>query len=135
MAQTFDRSTVRGSIAYWSAHYGVNEDLAAALAWMESGLNNALISGDGALGVMQIMPQTWSYVEQVLLLGQPVPDSPDGNVRVGVAYLHHLLHLYNGNERDALAAYYQGARALAQHGPLPGTDQYVDDVLALAGRF
>jgi len=135
VAQTFDRSTVRGSIAYWSAHYGVNVDLAAALAWMESGFNNALVSDDGARGVMQVMPQTWSYVEQVLLLGESVPDSADGNVRVGIAYLHHLLHLYDGNERNALAAYYQGARALQQDGPLPGTDQYVNDVLALSERL
>src|SRR6202011_4599133 len=110
----FSGSNVHDSIIHWADHYGVNQHLVAALAWMESGYNNELVSPAGAVGVMQITPDTWSYVEQVLLLGQLVPHTPDGNVRVGVAYLHHLLHIYGGGERDALAAYYQGARALQQ---------------------
>jgi soluble lytic murein transglycosylase-like protein len=84
---------------------------------------------------MQITPETWSYVEQVLLLGAPVPHTPDGNVRIGVAYLHHLLDLYGGDAHRALAAYYQGARSLALDGFLPGTGQYVADILALRHRL
>ena len=106
-----------------------------ALAWMESGFNNLLVSNAGALGVMQITPETWNYVEQVLLLGQRVPDTADGNVRIGVAYIHHLLHVFDGDQRRALAAYYQGARSLKQHGLLAGTSQYVNDILALEQRF
>ena len=128
-------SSVRESLARWAAHYGVNLQLVTALAWMESGFNNELISTAGAVGVMQITPDTWTYVQQVLLLGRPVPDTSDGNVRIGVAYLHHLLHLYSGDQRRALAAYYQGARSLQQEGVLPGTNQYVDDILALERRF
>jgi LysM repeat protein len=133
--RSFPRSTVRGSIVFWSDHYGVDAHLASALAWMESGFNNSLVSAAGAVGVMQITPDTWDYVEQVLLLGQAVPHDQDGNVRIGVAYLHHLLHLYGGDERSALAAYYQGARALQTAGLFPGTKQYVDDILALKQRF
>jgi len=132
---SFSRSSVRGSIAYWSDHYGVDVHLATALAWMESGFNNDMVSPAGAVGVMQITPDTWDYVEQVLLLGRLVPHDADGNVRVGVAYLHHLLHVYGGDERRALAAYYQGARALDLAGFLPGTKLYVDDILALKARF
>ena len=44
-------------------------------------------------------------------------------------------HLFGGSERQALAAYYQGARALQDAGFLPGTKQYVDDILALKTRF
>ena len=132
---SFSRSSVRGSIAYWSNHYGVDVHLATALAWMESGFNNDMVSPVGAVGVMQITPDTWAYVEQVLLLGLTVPHDADGNVRIGVAYLHHLLHVYGGDERRALAAYYQGARALDLAGFLPGTKLYVDDILALKARF
>jgi LysM repeat protein len=132
---TYSRSTVRGSILHWATHYGVDPHLAAALAWMESGFNNEMVSPAGAVGVMQVTPDTWDYVEQVLLLGRKVPHDADGNVRVGVAYLHHLLHLFGGDERQALAAYYQGARALQEAGFLPGTKQYVDDILALEARF
>jgi N-acetylmuramoyl-L-alanine amidase len=132
---SLSRSSVRGSIAYWADHYGVDVHLATALAWMESGFNNAMVSPAGAVGVMQVTPDTWDYVEQVLLLGRSVPHDADGNVRVGVAYLHHLLHVYGGDERRALAAYYQGARALDLAGFLPGTKLYVDDILALKSRF
>jgi soluble lytic murein transglycosylase-like protein len=132
---TFSRSSVRGSIAYWANHYGVDVHLATALAWMESGFNNDLVSTAGAVGVMQITPDTWDYVEQVLLLGRGVPHDADGNARIGVAYLHHLLHVYGGDERLALAAYYQGAKALDVAGFLPGTKLYVDDILALKARF
>jgi N-acetylmuramoyl-L-alanine amidase len=132
---TFSRSSVRGSIAYWANHYSVDVRLATALAWMESGFNNEMVSPAGAVGVMQITPDTWDYVEQVLLLGRSVPHDADGNVRIGVAYLHHLLHVYGGDERRALAAYYQGARALDVAGFLPGTKLYVDDILALKSRF
>jgi LysM repeat protein len=134
-AETFARSTVRGSIIYWADHYGVDRRLATALAWMESGFNNELVSPAGAVGVMQITPDTWDYVEQVLLLGRTVPHTPDGNVRIGVALLHHLLRVYGGDERRVLAAYYQGPRSLQVNGFLPGTEQYVDDILALENRF
>ncbi len=132
---TFSRSTVRGSLVFWANHYGVDVHLVTALAWMESGFNNEMVSTAAAVGVMQITPATWDYVEQVLLLGRSVPHDADGNVRIGVAYLHHLLHLFGGSERQALAAYYQGARALQDAGFLPGTKQYVDDILALKTRF
>jgi N-acetylmuramoyl-L-alanine amidase len=126
---------VRGSIVYWANHYGVDAHLAAALAWMESGFNNTMVSPAGAVGVMQVTPDTWDFVEGVLLLGQKVSHDTDGNVRVGIAYLHHLLNVFNGDERLALAAYYQGALAVKQSGFLPGTKQYVDDILALKQRF
>jgi len=131
----FPRSSVRGSIVYWSSHYGVDEHLVAALAWMESGFNNQMVSPAGAVGVMQITPDTWDYVQQVLLLGRSVPHDADGNVRIGVAYMHHLLNLFGGDERQALAAYYQGVRALQDAGLYPGTKQYVDDIIALKARF
>jgi LysM repeat protein len=130
-----ESAPVRYSLRRWAAHYGVDPKLATALAWMESGFNNTLVSSAGAVGVMQITPQTWSYVQHILLLGAPVPHTPDGNVRIGVAYLHHLLHLYSGDIKRALAAYYQGARSLALNGFLPGTGQYIADILALRGRF
>jgi N-acetylmuramoyl-L-alanine amidase len=126
---------VRDSIIRWSNHYGVDPRLASALAWMESGFNNRLVSSAGAVGVMQITPVTWDYVEQVLLLGRTVAHDLDGNVRIGVALLHHLLHVYGGDERRALAAYYQGPRSLQVNGPLPETLQYVANILALKLRF
>ena len=121
------------SIDGWSAHYGVNPHLARAVAWMESGYHTGVVSSVGAWGVMQIMPDTWSFVET--LIGHPVARTPDGNVRIGVAYLHHLLNEFGGSERLALAAYYQGPAGVRRYGVLPASQIYIADVLALKARM
>ena len=121
------------SLNRWSAHYGVDPRLSRAVAWMESGNQTGLVSSVGAWGVMQVMPDTWSYVEG--LIGHPVARTADGNVRIGVAYLHHLLHVFGGDERLAVAAYYQGAAGVRRFGVIPVSQIYVADVLALKSRM
>ena len=126
-------ATVPAGIDFWAAHYGVDARLVRALAWQESGFQHRVVSSAGALGVMQVMPDTWEFVEQVLI-GHAVPHTADGNIRVGVAFLHHLLREF-GDERLALAAYYQGAGSVRQRGPIPETEAYVRNVLALRSRM
>ena len=125
--------SAEAAINSWAAHYGVDPRLARALAWMESGYQPGVVSAAGAEGVMQVIPSTWSYVETVLL-GRPVPKTADGNVRVGVAYLAHLLRAFGGDERLALAAYYQGERSVRRIGVLRESKLYVEDILALRSR-
>jgi N-acetylmuramoyl-L-alanine amidase len=120
-------------IDYWSGYYGVDSRLVRALAWMESGYQPDITSPAGAWGVMQVTPSAWSFVED-MLVGAPIPRTADGNVRVGVAYLAHLLRQVGGDERLALGAYYQGLAGVRAQGLLPETGRYVDDVLALKGR-
>jgi LysM repeat protein len=128
-------STVRSSLDRWAGYYGVDPHLARALAWMESGYNNAMVSSVGAQGVMQLLPTTWTYVEDVLI-GHKIPDhGPDGNVHVGMAYLHHLLQVFNGNEHLALAGWYQGERSVKANGPLKVSKAFAADVLALKERM
>jgi soluble lytic murein transglycosylase-like protein len=127
--------SAEGAIDAWSAHYGVDSRLARALAWMESGYQTGIVSPAGAVGVMQVTPATWSYVETVLLGGRSVPHTADGNVRVGVAYLAHLLRAFGGDERLALAAYYQGPASVRRRGLLRETKAFVADVLALKARM
>ncbi len=126
--------TVRGSLDRWATHYGIDASLARALAWMESGYNNEAVSYVGAQGVMQLLPSTWDYVETVLI-GHPVARDADGNVHVGLAYLNHLLHAFNGNEQLALAAWYQGERSVRATGPYKVSKVFVADVLALRQRM
>ena len=126
--------TVRGSLDRWAAHYGIDASLARALAWMESGYNNSVVSSVGAQGVMQLLPSTWDYVETVLI-GHSVAHDADGNVHVGLAYLNHLLHAFNGNEPLALAAWYQGERSVRATGPYKVSKTFVADVLALRQRM
>ena len=126
------RTSIRRTLDFWARWYGVDPRLARALAWMESGYQPNLTSRAGAWGVMQVTPATWRFVEAVLL-GASVPRTPYGNIRVGVAYLHHLLHAF-GSERLALAAYHQGPSALRRRGMFRETRRFVAAVLALKRR-
>ena len=81
---------------------------------------------------MQVMPQTWAYVESVLV-GRPIPHTVDGNVRVGLAYSRHLLNLF-GNTQRALAGYLQGANSVRIHGIYRSTRRYIANILAIASR-
>jgi LysM repeat protein/peptidoglycan hydrolase-like protein with peptidoglycan-binding domain len=127
-----DRDTIRLAIDRWSAAYGVDPRLARALAWMESGFQEDVVSSAGAIGVMQLLPETWQWVDTVLL-GEPTPRSYDGNVRAGVRYLRWQLDQFGGDVRLALAGYYQGARAVRERGLFDDTKQYVTVIQRLYG--
>ncbi len=127
-------ASVRALLDRWAAHYGVSVHLVRALAWMESGYNNALVSSVGARGIMQLLPTTFRFAEHVLIRHRVRHDA-NGNVRAGVAYLSHLLHDFHGDKRLALAGWYQGERAVRKHGLYKVTKTFVADVLALQQRM
>ena len=58
----------------------------------------------------------------------------EGGVQVGMTLLNHLLKRFGGDQRLALAAWYQGERAVREHGLYPETVAFVKNVLALTGR-
>ena len=126
------RDSVRGTIDYWSGVYGVDARLARALAWMESGFQQDVVSSVGAIGVMQLLPETWEFVD-VVLLGVRTPRDYRGNVRAGVRYLRWQLDEFGGNRPLALAGWYQGARAVRERGLFDDTKEFVRIVLALYG--
>ena len=127
-------ASVRALIDHWAAHYAVDVHHVRALAWMESGYNNSLVSSVGARGIMQLLPTTFRFAETVLI-GHRVTHNANGNVRAGVAYLAHLLHDFHGNSRLALAGWYQGERAVRKHGLYKVSRPFVANVLALARRM
>jgi soluble lytic murein transglycosylase-like protein len=114
---------------------GVPASLASAIAWQESGFNNAMVSAANARGVMQVMPGTWAWVQANLARRQLDPTSAIDNVGAGVLYLGQLLRESGGDPSFAAAAYYQGAASVRRIGMLPETRRYVADVLALRSRF
>ncbi len=118
----------------WAQRLGVSQDLVRALAWMESGYQPDVVSSVGAQGVLQVMPTTRDFVEQVLV-GHPLPQTLDGDIEVGVLYLRHLLSQFNGDTNLALGAWYQGETAVRQFGLYPVTKPFVTDVLALQARM
>jgi peptidoglycan hydrolase-like protein with peptidoglycan-binding domain len=127
---TTPATQVRSLLDYWAGRYGVDHKLVRALAWMESGYQTNLTSSAGAWGVMQILPVTWNYVETVLI-GANVPRTASGNIRIGVVFIRQLLREFGGDERKALAAWYQGPAAVRKRGILPESKVFIRNVLAL----
>ena len=124
---------VRDLIDTWSQRIGVDYRLVRALAWVESGYQQHVVSPVGALGVMQVMPDTWKWVEQSVLR-RDVPMTTVGNIEVGITYLRHLLELFGGDRRLAVAAWLQGPHSLQRVGVQTETLPFVNAVLDLSRR-
>jgi LysM repeat protein len=123
-----------GSIA---AANGVPPSLADAVAYQESGFNNAEVSSADARGVMQILPGTWDWIQHTLVPGASplAPASALDNVRGGVLLLRSLLNSTGGDPALAAAGYFQGLPSVERYGVLPSTQQYINDVMSLSQRF
>jgi soluble lytic murein transglycosylase-like protein len=118
-----------------ATEHGAPASLAAAIAWQESGFNNAMVSPANARGVMQVIPGTWDWVQRNLATTTLNPTSAEDNVRAGSLYLARLLRETNGDVGLAAAGYYQGLSSVRSRGMFDDTKRYVDNVLALRARF
>lgn len=105
-AQAAGPQTLVGPSARWAAYYAtvyhVPVELVDAIIQVESGWNPYAISRKGAVGLMQLMPET-AYrfgVRNRFVIPQ--------NIRGGVAYLAWLMRLFHGDMRLAVASYYAG---------------------------
>ena len=119
---------------HWAAHYGMRSDLLKAVCYLESGWQSAVVSSTGAVGVGQLMPDTATFMRQ--LIGLPLNrwNSHD-NIHMSAKYLRWLLDQTGWNVRKAVASYYQGLGALRAHGMYADTVTYVNTVLALQTKF
>jgi LysM repeat protein len=130
----YDPVAARSLITAWSQTYGLDPTFALALAWLESGFNQQLVSSTGAIGVMQVEPATALVISD--LLGRSLSlYNTDDNIHAGVFWLAHLVAYYGGDEQTAAAAYYQGTKSIARFGFYSDTFQYVNNVMALKARF
>jgi soluble lytic murein transglycosylase-like protein len=118
-----------------AARNGVSPSLAKAIAWQESGFNNAAVSSANARGVMQLLPGTWTWVQSNLAARRLNPNLALDNVAAGTLYLHSLLRSTGGNATLAAASYYQGLGSVQRNGLLPETRRYVNSVASLRARF
>lgn len=126
-------SEIASLIDTHSARYGVDPQLARAIAWQESGWRQSAVSGVGALGVMQLMPDTARWLGEAVVGRRLDPQRIEDNIEGGVAYLGWLSR-HGGSTRMAVGGYYQGLASLRQRGPFDDTKSYVANVLSLVGR-
>ena len=93
-----------------SKQYGVPEHLIYAVIKTESDFESGAVSGDGAVGLMQLLPATFEDITRNFLFehldGGMIYD-PETNIRYGTYYLSYLYERY-GDWRLALAAYNGG---------------------------
>lgn len=114
-----------------AAGYGLDPSLVQALAWQESGWQQGALSPAGAMGVMQVMPETASWVSDNLVgTTLNVEESVSDNIVAGTAFLRWLTDRA-GDENTMIAAYYQGLYSVENHGMLPDTVQYVESIQSI----
>jgi N-acetylmuramoyl-L-alanine amidase len=130
-----ERLAVLPSFDRWAAEYGVAPDLLKAVAWMESGWQQSVISSSGAIGIGQLLPATAAWVAGFLIRAPLDPYVADDNIRMSARFLAHLLTLTNGDVNLAVAGYYQGLTSIRRDGMKATTAAYVTVVLALRARF
>ncbi len=110
-----------------AAKYGLDPKLVSAVAEVESGFSQDVVSSVGAVGVMQLMPETAAS------LGVD-PNDAEQNIEGGAHYLRKMLDSFDGDIRKAVAAYNAGPEAVREYGGIPPyseTQHYVTSVLDL----
>jgi soluble lytic murein transglycosylase-like protein len=116
-----------------SRTYGLESALLHAVISVESRYNPKAVSRKGAVGLMQLMPQTAKRY------GVADAFDPRQNLDGGAQYLKDLLRMFNNNLSLALAAYNAGEQAVMKHGnripPYGETQRYVPLVLDFYKRY
>lgn len=123
-----DRADLHAMADRHAETHAINPALVRAVIQAESAWNTRAVSPKGALGLMQLMPETATE------LGVVDPFDPAQNIRAGVRYLKWLLDRYDGNAELALAAYNAGPGAVDKYGKVPPyreTQAYVRKIVSV----
>src|SRR3954466_10244147 len=130
LGRGFTQKEIDDTINKAAERHAVDPNLVRALVKVESNFNPNAVSRKGAMGLMQLMPQT---ARQLKLHN---PFNPEENVDAGVRHLKQLLENYNGDVKLSLAAYNAGSGAVARSSGIPRyaeTRNYVRKITELYG--
>jgi soluble lytic murein transglycosylase-like protein len=122
---------VQALISKVAIEQGIDERLLKAVVQAESDFNPDEVSHTGAMGLMQLMPDTARE------LGVVDPFNPYQNLTGGSKYLKQMLTRFNGDTSLALAAYNAGPGAVKRAGGIPNiaeTKNYVSKILGNLNR-
>jgi len=108
--QPNSRQVAEYYLAAYANHYGVPLDFARAVVEQESGWQICAISPKGAVGIMQLMPQT------AVRLGVGDRCNLEQNISGGIRYLAWLMKKFHGELRLVAAGYYAGERVVEARG-------------------
>ena len=121
------RENIENLIEKYAQKNNLDPDFIKAVVKQESGFNPDAKSKCGAMGLMQLMPQTAKG------LGVVDAFDPEQNIEGGVKYLKSMLNRFNNDPKLALAAYNAGPGAVQKYGDIPPykeTQNYVKNILA-----
>jgi soluble lytic murein transglycosylase len=98
----------------FESEFRLPEHLLYAVMRQESGFDPDITSSAGAIGLLQLLPQTASRLAEELHMTDEISlDEPRTNLWLGAAYLRRLLDTFNENLVLAIAAYNAGPQAVA----------------------
>jgi Transglycosylase SLT domain/LysM domain len=127
-----NRTQATIQIRQTARRYGLAANLLLAIAWQESGLTQHVISRDGGIGVMQIMPYTANGLNRQTGVSYNPYQLAD-NITLGAIYLRSLMYTFHGNLTLVISAYNEGGWNVIHRGVLNG--RYVHNVKALMYRL
>jgi LysM repeat protein len=130
-----NRSGMRDHLLAAAHEFGVAPAFVLAVAWQESGWNPGAVSFAGAIGLMQLMPDTAQWVGDAMLHEAPAIRDPRWNARAGTRLLAFYLSRYGGDKTTTLAAYFQGMASVDQTGIHASSRAYVANILRLETIF
>ena len=127
-AQKGQQAKYDGLVQSYAEKHGIDPKLVHSIIAAESDYDPGAVSARGAVGLMQLMPETASNY------GVQNAFDPEENIEAGVRYLKDLSRAYEDDLDQILAAYNAGPEALKKYSgvpPYPETTRYIRKVKAL----